>query len=628
MASKTLIDIFDERVSASGDEIALRFPHEGKRASLSWSQWYREAVKLAAGLATVGVAVGDRVAIMSRTRYEWVVIDQAIMLAGAVPVPIYPTHHPQQCRLIIEDAGATVVVAEDPAQLEKLCRVREDLTSVRKVVYIDRLSALDEPDEAGRTHLSLSEVKGLEAAGDWVIGMSHLRELGAAALGRDPNIVNDRRRMVTDASIAGIFYTSGTTGRPRGVVLSHAAMVAEVEANALAIPLDATDEQVLFLPLSHVFARVVYLTTMRSGCVTSFTGGVTGLLDDLVEIRPTLLVGVPRVFERIHGHIIRSAGGRRGARQRAVASMADLSVRRSRLLTEGKSLPWSQKLAGLAAERTLFSRIRDTFGGRLRFAVSGGGAMAPELVHFFHGAGVLILEGYGLTENCAAATVNRPSDYRIGTMGRPLNGVEVRLSEEGEVLLRGPNLMNGYWKDDEATATVLKDGWLHTGDIGTYEDGYLRIIDRKRDVIVTSHGRTICPLPIETQLQADPLIDRAVVHGERRPYLTALIALRPDTTLQWAREHKRDHGETFESLRVHPDVYDTVKSRIARINEGLQEHERVRRFAILDESFSLSSGELTPTWKTRRAFVTEKYRSVLEGLYEEDRGDASAPRRV
>ncbi len=616
MAAKTLVDLFERRVSESGDAVALRHYDDGMWKPLSWSRWLSGVTRMAAGLIALGVERGDRIAILSRTRLEWVFADQAALAAGASVVPLYHSTLPRQISIILRDAGATILFVEDPHQLERVLSVRDELPGIRHVITFDELATLDAPDEQGRAVIRLDDVEAWDPDDPWVLTLSRLLELGAAAIGDDPNVVLDRRRHITADDIASIVYTSGTTGRPRGVVLTHANFVAEVEANALALPLDEQDEQILFLPLSHIFARVTYLTAVHTGCVTTFSRGLQHLATELRQVRPTLVVGVPRVFEKVFERVVNAGGVRPdGVRRRAVERTVGLATRVGR--GGRSSLGLLDRAAFEVADRALLARVREFFGGRLRFAVSGGAPLSEDLCAFFHGAGVLLLEGFGLTENCAAATVNRPDDARIGTVGKPLLGVDVRIADDGEILLRGPNIMRGYWQDDAATAAALVDGWLHTGDIGEIEDGYLRVTDRKKDIIVTAGGKNIAPQPIETALCAIPYVDHALVHGDRRRYLTALVTLRRDTVEAWAAHH--DLGNlAFEELRHHSRVFELIRQHIDEVNRELAGYETIKRFAILDSDFDPNSGELTPTWKTRRRFVTDKYRAVLDSLYDED----------
>ncbi|MCB9508246.1 MAG: AMP-binding protein [Myxococcales bacterium] len=612
MSSRTLIELFEGRVSDFGDAVALRQPAEdGGWRDVSYAEWLRGSTLLAAGLAELGVAAGDRVAIVSSTRAEWVLADQAIFLAGAVSVPLYETSRPRQMRMMLEDAGAVAVLVEDPRQLEKLLRVVDELPALRSVVYFDDLARGGEG--GAEVSLRLDELD-TSSLGDRLLPLSRLRELGARALGADANIVRTRRLAVTPDSLASIVYTAGTTGRPRGVALTHRAFVAQVEANLLALPLSASDEQVLFLPLAQIFARAIYMTTMAAGCVTTFSRGYAWVPAELAERNPTLLVAVPQVFQRLYDTARKVFVRGSERRERAARRFVEVARRRSAHKTGGAKLTVVDRAELVLADASLLRNLRVAFGTRFRFAVSGGAPMPTELVEVFHGAGVPILEGYGLTEHCAAAAVNRPDALRPGTVGRPLPGVEVRIAADGEVLLRSECVMRGYWNDAEATAAALAGAWLHTGDIGEFDGQTLRITDRKRDIIVTAAGRHIAPKAIEAQLEALPWVAHAVVHGDSRPFLSALITLRREAIVAWAAENGLG-GSSFDTLASHPKVFELLDRAIQQVNAELPRAECVRRFAILPDDFSWESGELTATWKMRRQFVTEKYRSVLDGFY-------------
>lgn len=606
MASRTLIDVFDDRVSASGDAPALRQHEQGQWRSVSFADWYRASTLIGAGLASLDVAPGARVAIVSRSRLEWAYCDLGVLVAGGVTVPIFPTNRARQCRIILDDAGATAVIVEDVDQLEKLLVVAEELTTVRHVVLIDPTRG--DPDAFEPA------MERARATWDSVQTMSALLEAGARALGADANVLQRRRRGVTSDTLASLVYTAGTTGRPRGVELTHGAFVAQLDANGLAVPIDERDEQVLLLPLAQIFARVTLLTAMSQGCVTSFSRGMGHLLEDMQERRPTLLVGVPRVFDALYrGWRERWARGAVG--EKLADHLRQLALRRSRA---GNGSPERGRWTGVQmslANVAAFRDVRRLFGGRLRFAITGGAPMPVELAEFFVGAGVPVLEGYGLTETCAAATVQRISDRRPGSVGTPLPGVEVRIADDGEILIAGPSLMRGYWGLPGETAQTLVDGWLCTGDVGRVEDGHLYITDRKKDLIITAGGRNIAPAPLEEALEELPLVNHAVVHGDKRDYLTALVTLDADAARRWA-EGRGIAASDPERLAGDAALYAEIDAAIAALNAELPPAEAIRRFAILPGDFRLESGELTETWKKRRTFVTRKYRAVLDGLYE------------
>lgn len=614
MSPRTLIEQFEQRVSESGDAPALRY-HDGQSwTTVSFAEWLRTSTALAAGLATLGVEIGDRVAILSSTRVEWVYADQAVLLAGAVVVPVYETVRPRQARIILEDSGASVVFVEDPIQLEKVLEVIDGLPSVRAVVVFDALGIRSTPDARGRTHVRLDDVAIPEGVADKVLSLSALRERGTKALGADPNLVAERRRRVTEESRASIVYTAGTTGRPRGVALRHGAFVAQVEGNLLALPLGPDDEQLLFLPIAQILARTIYMTLAFAGGVNSFSRGMPWLSKDISELNPTLVVGVPRVFQKMYERTAQQLVRGNPLKQRLLAAGEAAARARSEAREGIRPMSLTMRAQHAASLPFMYVPIRRAFGRRFRFAVSGGAQLPEDLLRIYDGAGVRILEGYGLTEHCAAVSVNRPDEMRIGTVGRPLHGVDVRIASDGEILLRSQCVMEGYWKDPEATSEALAGAWLHTGDIGELDGNYLRVTDRKRDVIITDAGRMIAPTPIEAALCASPYIEHAMVHGDGRPFLTALVTLNEPAVRAWARDSGVGNL-TFAELAQHPDLFEVIDKVVSGVNAELPRSDVIQRFAVLPGDFSCESGELTATWKTRRQFVTRKYQSILDGFY-------------
>ncbi len=589
---------------------------------MSWAQWHAESEKYAAALIALGLKAGDRVAILCSNGPEWVIADQAILSTGCVTVPIYASNLAQHCASILEDSGARVAIVEDPLQLEKLCQGAPGLEQLEHIIVQKALTVLDRPDSHGRTRIALEDVLHAGRAPAAVIRGEELGELAQQCADDDPNAVRTRRRAVRGPDAASIVYTSGTSGRPRGVVLTHSNFAAEVAGNAIAIPIDESDEQLLILPLSHAFARVLYMTAVRAGTITTFSAGFGSLLEELAQIRPTFIVGVPAVFDRLQANLLLSAQNdailRRLGSRRLVAGAVDESKRRQ----AGESRSPAQHGRYFMLDRLLFRRVRALFGGKLRFAISGGAPLASEVADFFVGAGVPLLEGYGLTETCGAALVNRPDHFRTGTVGTTLRGVEAALAEDGEILLRGSTISPGYWNSDEKI--VDDKGWFRTGDIGEFDDEFLRVTDRKKDLIVTALGRSVSPQFLETQLKTIPLVERACVHGDDREFVSALITLDREALRRVAESEKLGTLDPRE-LAQHKRIYELVGKGVARVNAELPAAEQVRRFAILAGEFRLQTGELTPTMKLRRRFVTEKYRSIFDSFYSDaDAGRARA----
>lgn len=614
MSVRTVLEMFDERVATSGDAVALRMRREGRWASLTWNEWYTAVDRFARSLLALGVQRGDRVLLLSRNRAEWVIADLAIMQIGAVTVPIYPSTLARHCAWTIRHAEARWAVVEDPHQLDKLISQEDELEGLERIVLLDDIASLETPDKAGRSVVTMRDLEMSERQREWVVAPGQAEELAAQVAAKDPNAGQARRRSIQLSDLATIVYTSGTTGTPRGVQLTHENLAAEALGNSLAMPLTEDDRQILLLPLSQVFARSIYLTSILVGCVMSFSRGFSHLLREFQEEKPTFFVGVPSVFERLAGRALTERVGQRVFSPERVRHLAKLAQKRCRADQGLANLSLMDKGMLALGDRTLFKDIRQAFGGELRFSISGGAPVSAFLTEVFHGMGVPIYEGYGLTETSGAATVNSPQAWRIGTVGQPLRDVELKIDTNGEVLIRGPIVSPGYWRDEDATAAAWENGWFRTGDIGALEDGYLRITDRCRDMILLRTGKSVSPQRVETQLQSIPVVKRAVVAGDAEDHLVALLTLDEPALAAWARSRKFDESLTHEELCLMDEVYDELRIHIDRVNAELRSSEQVQRFAIIPRNFSPETGELTPTYRVRRRFVLEKYRPVLEGL--------------
>ena len=574
---KSAVDVFRDRVARSGARTALRHKVGSEWQRMSWDEWGVASREIAGGLAVLGVAAGSRVAILASTRLEWALCDVAILSAGAVVVPIYPSSLPDQVEHILRDSGSSVVIVEDAPQLEKLHQIKEAIPQVTRVVLM----------------------RGEAPAGDWVTTLAATREQGRAWLAANPARLDEIARAIDPAETATIIYTSGTTGPPKGVVLTHANLVFEMGAVEDLLGLGEEDEQLLFLPLAHSFARVVEWACIAIGASTAFAESLPQLVPNMGEVKPTFVAAVPRVFEKAYAKMQATfAEKRKKAITRRIVDWS-LAQGRDRSARQRRGEPaesWRYRLA----DRLVFEKVRATFGGRLRYFVSGGAPLSAEIAEFFHAAGILVLEGYGLTETTAAATCNRPDSYRFGTVGPALPGVEIKIAGDGEILIRGGNIMTGYWNNPGATAEVLDpDGWFHSGDIGVIEEGgHVRITDRKKDIIVTAGGKNVAPQNIENDLKAScPLVSQAVVLGDKQKYLVALLTLSDDAARDRAGAEK------------------AVADAVARLNQRLASYETIKRYKVLDRDFTEESGELTPSLKVKRKVVSERYKGEVEKLY-------------
>ncbi len=564
---------------------------------LSSQELFERVRDLALGLGALGLARGDRVAIVSESRPEWILSDLAVLAGGGVTVPVYPTLSSAQARYILQDCGARLAIVSGTPLLEKIQDVRHLLPSLEAVVVMEPAAA-----PAHASVLSLAEV---EARG-------HARmtaEWGAAKAFRD------RSRGIGPDDLATIIYTSGTTGEPKGVVLTHANLVSNLRAAARVLDVGDADVALSFLPLSHAFERMVGFVYLLTGVRMIFAESFDTVGRDVARVRPTVLTGVPRVYEKMQARIVELGQTGPAARVALFRWAMRVGDARGRAMLTGQRVGRLLAAQVALADRLVFGKIRAGVGGRLRFVVSGSAPLPPSIAQFFQGLGVPVIEGYGLTETAPILTVNPPHAPRLGTVGKPLPGVELRIADDGEILARGPNVMSGYYNQPGATAAVMRDGWFQTGDIGTIDaEGYLTITDRKKDVLVTSGGKKIAPQPIESILRRSPLVSEVMVLGDRRKYAAALIV--PDFPMleRRLRDLGRPPGEHAE-LVVRPDVIDLYQEIVDALNRELSQFERIKRIALLPSAFSVESGELTPTLKIKRTVVETRWRDEIERLY-------------
>ena len=589
-----------DRVAATPDREAFRYPVDGEGAgpagwrSLSWAETGDRVNAIAAGLLALGLQPEDRVAVICATRVEWALVDFGIMCAGGATTTVYPTTQPEDVAYILADSGSSIAVAEDDTQVAKLRAVRAELPALRTVVTVDGT-----PD------------------GDWVIGLDELERRGRKHLAGAPTAVEDAVAGTGPDSLATLIYTSGTTGRPKGVRLVHDCWTYEGTAiDALGI-LGPDDVQYLWLPLSHSFGKVLLAAQLAIGFATAVDGRIDKIVENLGVVRPTFMAGAPRIFEKVHARVGGLVEEEGGVKLRIFRWAFDTGRAVSRLRQQGKRPPVLLAARYTLADRLVFGKIRGRFGGRIRFFVSGSAALSRDIAEWFDAAGLLILEGYGLTESSAATFVNLPADARFGTVGPPLPGVEVRIADDGEVLLRGPGVMRGYHGQAEQSAEALDaDGWLHTGDVGEVgPTGHLTITDRKKDLIKTSGGKYVAPQPIEVLFAAlCPLASHIVVHGDGRNYCTALVTLDPDELAAWAKAHDRADTD-YAGLTRRDEVRDTVAASIKALNERVNRWETIKDFRLLDHDLTVEDGELTPSLKVKRRVVESRYRPLLDEMY-------------
>ena len=551
------------------------------------------------GLTALGLARGDRVAIISESRPEWLLTDLAVVAAGGVTVPIYPTLSAGRARYILQDCGARMAIVSTRLQLQKIQEVRHQLPAIEAIVMLE-----DRPEGTSPSVLTFDE---LAARG-------HARMVAEWGAGKQ---FRDGAREVRPEDLATIIYTSGTTGEPKGVMLSHASLVANMYAGADPLDVHQEDTALSFLPLSHAFERMVSYIYLLRGVTIIFAESFDTIGRDVAVVKPTVFTGVPRVFEKMHARITEKGQSGSPAKAALFRWAIGVGIARGRALLRGRAPAPLVALQSALADRLVFAKVRAGVGGRLRYLVSGSAPLPVATAEFFHGIGLPITEGYGLTETAPILTVNPPGHQRAGTVGKPIPGVELRIAADGEILARGPNLMTGYYNKPDDTAEVIRDGWFHTGDIGSIDaNGYLAITDRKKDLLVTSGGKKIAPQPIENILKQSPLIAEAVVLGDRRKYAAALIVPEFAALERRLKDLGRPPGERSE-LVTRPDVVALYQEIIDGLNRELSQYERIKRIAILPREFTMEAGELTATLKVKRKVVEERWQEAIATLYDD-----------
>ena len=569
---------------------------------LSTQEFFDRIRDFSLGLGALGVEPGDRVAILSDSRPEWVIADLAALTAGAVTAPIYPTLPESQVRYILADSGARVVVVADETQAAKVRAVWDELPELSALVIMDPEG---EPaasgGASGREELSLADATG----------RGHRRLMAEDGLGRE---YKERAAAITPDQLATIIYTSGTTGEPKGVMLTHGNVASNVMDGSAVVRVDSEDVALSFLPLSHAFERAVVFMYLFHGTTVTFAESLETIARDLGAVKPTVMTGVPRVYEKFHARVHEAVAGAPAVRQRLFRWAVGIGLKQARAQLAGGSAGPVARLQHGLAERLVLSKVRGRLGGRLRFVVSGSAPLSTPIAEFFFAIGIPVAEGYGLTETSPTLTVNPLERPKLGTVGPAIRNVELKIAGDGEVLARGPNIMQGYYGKPEATAEVMRDGWFCTGDIGSLDDdGYLTILDRKKELIVTAGGKNIAPNPIEAELKRSPLVAEAVLIGDRRPYVSALLV--PDFAALAARTGAE--GASREELVERPDVVALFDEVVDRVNAELARHEQIKRSALLPAEFGIATGELTPTLKVKRRVVAQRWSDAIERLYQE-----------
>ncbi|MCW2769671.1 MAG: long-chain fatty acid--CoA ligase, partial [Aeromicrobium sp.] len=572
--------MFFDRVAATGSHEAYRYPDENEVwRSLSWAETGEKVTRLAAGLVALGIESEQRVAIASNTRLEWILADLAINAAGAATTTVYPTTMADDVAYILADSDSQVVFAEDDEQVAKLRAKHSELPSIHKVVVFD-----------GTTD------------GDWVINLADLDSLGEKYLAEHPSVVQDRVAAIGPDSLATLIYTSGTTGRPKGVRLSHDGWTYEGYVMVAADILSIDDLQFLWLPMAHSFGKVLLTTQLAIGFPTAIDGRVPRIVDNLAIVKPTFMGAAPRIFEKAYGRILGMTEAEGGAKLKIFKWAEGVGIQHSRAVRSGKPVSPVLRAKFAVADKLVFSKVRDRFGGRVRFFISGAAALSPDIAEWFHAAGVLILEGYGLTETSAGAFVNQPDNFKLGSVGQAFPGSEAKIAADGEVLIKGPHIMRGYHNlETESASSLTDEGWLHTGDEGRIdEDGFLYITGRKKELFKTSGGKYVAPPHIEGIFKGiSPLTSQILVHGNERNFCSALITLDPDAVTEWASHHGME-DKSYAEVTQSPEMQVVIQAQIDELNSKINRWETIKKFAILDHDLSIESGEITPSMKVKR----------------------------
>jgi long-chain acyl-CoA synthetase len=589
---ETVADLLPRAVETFGTAPAIMFKDDsGQWAERSYEEVGDIVRTLSLGLMDLGVARGDKVSLLSNTRPEWTYFDFAALTAGATVVPIYQTNSPEECHYVLENSDAKVVVVEDAEQLAKVEAVRDRLPKLEHVILIEGEAAnvitMDELAERG----------GRREAGEW----------------------EERYRSVTPEDICTFIYTSGTTGPPKGCVISHGNYRAMLDMTQRAAVLESGQIAYLFLPLAHSFALLIQLGSFDiGGTLAYWERDPLKIIPNLSEVRPHYFPSVPRIFEKIYTAATAAVDKQGGMKKRIFWWAIGVGRKVREMERRGEKPGFLLQKQYDFADKQVLSKIRNLFGGRITQCVTGAAPINPEILRFFDAAGVLILEGYGMTETSTAATISTPEAFKIGTVGRPFDGCEVKIADDGEVLIKGPNIFQGYYKNEEATRETIVDDWLHTGDIGEIDsDGFLSITGRKKDIIITAGGKNITPANLEGEIKQHPLVSQCVVIGDRRPYLVAVVTLDPEEAVTWAKEHELEPDPV--ALASNEEVRASIQAHVDQINEKFARVEQVKKIQILPNDLSQEGGELTPTLKVKRNVVHEKFADVVDRIYDAPR---------
>lgn len=598
MSNETLLNYFQNHVKEHPDRVAIRHKDYGIWHDVTWAQYGEKVRQVAMGLISLGFKKGECVSIISENRPEWVYADFGIMSAGGVTAGVYATNSPEQCGYVVQNSGSRFYFAENEEQFDKTLKFRKDTPCLEKVIVM--------------------EMEGLKRYEDpMLMSFDDLLKLGKEFDAKNPGLFEQRWKEVKPDDLAVLIYTSGTTGPPKGAMLTHSNLLYMSEAMVNVNPVKDGDETLSYLPLCHIFEQLfTVMINVRFKTICNFIESPDTVMDNMKEVSPTVTCGVPRIWEKYaSGIMIRMSDATWLKRMIFKASMG-IGMKYASLKLNFKPIPPYLKAAYLAAYVAVFRKLKERLGfDRVRVAYSGAAPISPEVLKFFNAIGLPLVEGYGQTEGTGVTSVSQKGRLKIGKVGRPLPGVEVKIAEDGEILVKGPGIFKGYFKNPEATAETLKDGWLHSGDVGELDaDGFLKITDRKKDLIITAGGKNIAPQNIENQLKFSPYINDAVVIGDRKKYLVALIAIDEENVIKYAQDHKIQFG-TYGSLTQAPEIKQLIQSEVDRVNKTLAQVEQVKKFAIIPKKLYEEDGEVTPTMKVKRKSINEAYKDIIEKMY-------------
>ncbi|MGB8320137.1 MAG: long-chain fatty acid--CoA ligase [Ignavibacteriaceae bacterium] len=578
------------------DKCIMHVKENGKYRGITYKEFEEQTDNFASGLLALGIKKGDKIAISSENRPEWVYSDMAILGLGGIDVPLYPSLTAESQEFILNNSEAAGIIVSNKFQLNKILKIWHNCKKLKHIIVLNENDIEDKKTNN-------------------IYSFKDIQEMGKKFKEISQNFFKENIKSVSENDICTIIYTSGTTGDPKGVILTHKNIISNVQAVLDSLPISSTDIFLSFLPLCHIFERMGgYYTGFACEGTVYYAESIEMISQNILEVKPTIITTVPRLFERIYSKIIKNVEKEPAAKQKIFYWAVEIGKKYSRFKKEN-NIPLKLKIEYKLAEKLVFSKLKEKMGGRLRFFVSGGAPLSREMGIFFEAIGIIILEGYGLTESSPVITANRADDYKFGTVGKVMPGVQVKIASDGEILVKGPNVMQGYYKNKFETNETIKDGWLHTGDIGVFDsDGFLMITDRKKHLFKTSGGKYIAPAPIENLFLNSKYIDQFMLIGNHRMFLSALIVPDFESIQEYADSHKIGYSD-IKDLINKKEIYDLVDKEISHLQKKLANYEKVRKFRILDKPFTIESGEITPSLKIKRKFVEERYAYLIEGMY-------------